>query len=114
MSSPTAKNAPAEPPLSADLALRSTFLKAILILGFLDLCLFLPLIYAVIAGDRGVSKAFGPAHGTGFIIEMGLIGWGSYKGWWGWWYTIVSFITTGPPGALLGHGKAKREALGGE
>ena len=46
-------------------------------------------------------------------IEVGLTAWGSINKWWGWWYPIVTIITTGPPGALLGHGRAKREALGG-
>ncbi|MDQ8045773.1 MAG: hypothetical protein AAGC46_16550 [Solirubrobacteraceae bacterium] len=96
----------------AERDLRTKVLKAITIIAVIDLFLFLPLVYAVIAGDRGVSKAFGPIHGTGFLIEIALVAFGSYSKWWGWWYSAVTLITTGPPGALLGHAKAKREALG--
>lgn len=96
----------------ADRAARERLLKWVTIIAVIDLFLFLPLVYAVIAGDRGVSKAVGPIHGTGFLIEVALVAFGSYSRYWGWWYAVVTFITTGPPGALLGHNKAKREALG--
>jgi hypothetical protein len=97
----------------ADRALRERILKWITIIAVIDLFLFLPLVYAVIASDQGISQAIGPIHGVGFLIEIGLVAFGSYSKWWGWWYSAVTLITTGPPGALLGHGKAKREALGG-
>ena len=29
----------------------------------------------------------------------------------GWWYPAVTLVTGGPPGALLGHNRAKRQAL---
>lgn len=106
---------PAAPPVALDPTerkLREQVLKAIVIVSIIDLLLFLPLIYGLAVGDDSFSPIFGPIHGIGFIIEVGLVGWGAMQGWWGWWYPFVTFITTGPPGALLGHGKAKREALG--
>lgn len=93
--------------------LREQVLKWILIVSWVDLLLFLPLLYGVIAGNESLSPIFGPIHGVGFIIEVGLIGYGAINKWWGWWYPVVTVITTGPPGAILGHRKAKREALGG-
>lgn len=103
-------------PLALDPAerqLRERVLLAITVIAVIDLFLFLPLVYGLIAGDDSLSPIFGPLHGTGFIVEIALVGYGAAKRWWGWWYAAVTFITTGPPGALLGHGKAKREALGG-
>lgn len=93
--------------------LRENVLKWILIVSWIDLLLFLPLIYGLAAGNDSFSPIFGPIHGVGFIIEVGLIGWGAINKWWGWWYPAVTIITTGPPGAILGHKKAKQEALGG-
>ena len=108
--SPTLEPTTAEP---TDLALRARVLKWITIVAVIDLLLFLPLVYGLISGNKELTPLFGPLHGTGFMIEVGLTAWGSMNNWWGWWYPIVTIITTGPPGALLGHGKAKREALGG-
>ncbi len=92
--------------------LRERVLKAILIISWIDLFLFLPLIYGLAVGNESLSPIFGPIHGTAFIIDVGLIVYGAMNKWWGWWYPAVTIITTGPPGAILGHGKAKREALG--
>lgn len=92
--------------------LREQVLKWILIVSWIDLLLFLPLLYGVIADVDSLSPIFGPIHGVGFVIEVGLIGWGAINKWWGWWYPIVTVITTGPPGAILGHRRAKREAHG--
>jgi hypothetical protein len=102
------------PPLSAEeRLLRERVLKWILIVAIVDLILFLPLVYGLIAGDDSFSPIFGPIHGTGFVIEVLMAGYGAAKKWWGWWYPIVTFITTGWPGVILGHPKAKREAFGG-
>ena len=111
MSAPTTSTAAGalEP---AERLLRERVLKAILCISIVDLLLLLPLIYGLVAGVDSLSPIFGPLHGTGFLIELGLIGWGAINGWWGWWYPAVTLITTGPPGAILGHPKAKREALG--
>ncbi len=92
--------------------LRERVLKWILIVSWIDLILLLPLLYGLAAGNDSLSPIFGPIHGTFFIIDIGLIVYGAMNKWWGWWYPAVTFITTGPPGAILGHGKARREALG--
>ncbi len=49
----------------------------------MDLVLFLPLVYGVITGNKALTPIFGPLHGTGFMIEVALTGWGASKGWWG-------------------------------
>ncbi|MEH3054878.1 MAG: hypothetical protein PGN13_12900 [Patulibacter minatonensis] len=104
---------PAQPTEAPDdLALRAKVLKAILIIGVIDLLLFLPLIYGLAAGDPSLKKIFGMPHGIGFMLELGLTYWGVANKWWGWWYPVLTLVTTGPPGAIIGHGKAKREALG--
>ncbi|MBO9533060.1 MAG: hypothetical protein J7513_08830 [Solirubrobacteraceae bacterium] len=95
-----------------DLELRAKVLKWILIVAVVDLVLFLPLIYGVVTGNKDLTPLFGPLHGIGFMVEVGLTAWGAMNKWWGWWYPIVTVVTTGPPGALIGHGKAKRETLG--
>lgn len=96
----------------AERSKRELILKAILWISIIDLLLFLPLIYGLAAGDDRFSPIFGPIHGFGFVVEVGLVAYGAMSRWWGWWYPAITVITTGPPGALLGHGKAKRDALG--
>jgi hypothetical protein len=109
---------PASPsePLPIDAAereRRAKVLSLILWVSWIDLLLFVVLMGGgVIGGSQTVVQIFGPIHGIGFLIEVGLIGYGSMEKWWGWWYTVVTVITTGPPGAILGHRKAKRDALG--
>ena len=105
-------SAPTLAPDTTERELRAKVLKAILIISWIDLLLFLPLIYGLAAGDDSFSPIFGPIHGVGVIAEVGLIGYGAINKWWGLWYPAVTIITTGPPGAILGHPKAKREALG--
>ena len=108
-------SAPTEP-LSIDAterARRERLLTLILWVSWIDLALFGVLIGGgVIGGSDLIVHSFGPLHGVIFLLEIGLVGYGSLEKWWGWWYTIVTVITTGPPGAILGHRKAKREALG--
>ncbi|MFT4034847.1 MAG: hypothetical protein QM679_04635 [Patulibacter sp.] len=101
-----------EPLAPTDLALRERFLKWVAIVAIVDLVLFLPLLYGVITGNKELTPLFGPLHGTFFLIEVGLVAWGASSRWWGWWYPVVTIITTGPPGALLGHSRAKHEARG--
>ena len=53
----------------------------------------------------------GPIHGLGFLVELNLVARGAALGRWGWWYPAVTLFTGGPPGALLGHNRARRQAL---
>lgn len=87
-------------------------LKWVLIISVVDLVMFIGLMYGVITGDRALTPVLGPLHGVGVIAEVALVGYGALEKWWGWWYLIVTVVTTGPPGAILGHNRAKREALG--
>ncbi len=105
-------SAPTITPDATERQLRERVLKWILIVSWVDLILLLPLLYGLAAGDDSLKPIFGPIHGTFFLIDIGLIAYGAVNKWWGWWYPAVSFFTGGPPGAILGHGKARREALG--
>lgn len=100
-----------DPALTAEeRELRAKVLRWIFIISAAGLVMLIALFYGMLSDVEWISPIFGPIHGIGVIAEFGLVGWGAYKGWWGWWYPIITVITTGPPGALLGHGKAKREA----
>ncbi len=111
MSAPTTS----VPPTALDPAerqLRERVLKAVLWIAIADLVMLAVLIYGVVADVESLSPIFGPIHGLGVVVEVGLVGWGAISGWWGWWYVAATFFTSGPPGAIIGHNKAKREALG--
>lgn len=109
----SATSSPTTPAITAEeRALRRNVLRAILVISAAGLVMLIALVYGMVAGVEWISPVFGPIHGAGVIAEFGLIAYGVWKGWWGQWYFWVTLVTTGPPGALLGHGKASREALG--
>lgn len=103
---------PAAPPLTdEERTQREKRLKLIWWVAVADLILLIPLIIGVITDNHGLAPILGPIHGAGFLFEVYLTGLGAQDRWWGWWYPAVTLITTGPPGALLGHRKAHNEAL---
>lgn len=86
-------------------------LRQIVIVSIIDLILLVPLVVGVIVDWHVLAPIIGPIHGAGFLWELYLVARGAGEGWWGWWYPAVTLVTGGPPGALLGHGRAKRQAL---
>ena len=67
-----------------------------------DALLLIPLVWAAIADRDGVVDVLGPAHGFGFIALCALIGIGALQRLWGWWFLVVTIVTLGPPGSLVG------------
>ena len=88
-----------------------SLLRLIVIVSIVDFLLLIPLVVGVIIDWHGAAPIIGPIHGAGFLWELYLVARGAAEGWWGWWYPAVTLVTGGPPGALLGHNKAKRQAL---
>ena len=82
-----------------------------MIVSIVDFILLIPLVVGVIIDWHGAAPIIGPIHGAGFLWELYLVARGAGEGWWGWWYPAVTLVTGGPPGALLGHNRAKRQAL---
>jgi hypothetical protein len=86
-------------------------LRWIVIVSIVDFILLIPLVVGVIVDYHGLAPIIGPIHGLGFLLELYLVARGAALGWWGWWYPAVTLVTGGPPGALLGHNHARRQAL---
>jgi hypothetical protein len=76
-------------------------LNVVLAVGIVDLVLFVFLIVAAV-NDSGAVHALGPIHGIGFLILVGITAKGAMDGRWGWWFPIVTLVTTGPPGSIIG------------
>jgi len=76
-------------------------LNIVLAVGIIDLVLFVFLIVAAV-NDSGAVHVLGPIHGIGFLILIGITGKGAMDGRWGWWFPIITLITTGPPGSIVG------------
>ncbi|HEY4279992.1 MAG TPA: DUF3817 domain-containing protein [Conexibacter sp.] len=76
-------------------------LNAVLVVGIIDLVLFVFLIISAINGS-GAVHVLGPVHGIGFLILLALTGKGAMDGRWGWWFPIITLVTTGPPGSIVG------------
>ena len=88
-----------------------SLLKQVWWVSWIDLALLVPLVVGVIVDYHGLAPILGPIHGAGFLWELYLVFRGAAEGYWGWWYPAVTLVTGGPPGALLGHRRAKREAF---
>lgn len=80
------------------------FLNIIAIVAIIDVLLLIPLIWAssFIADKHEIVSVLGPLHGTLFVVLIGLCAWGSIQKWWGWWFPVITVITLGPPGSLIG------------
>jgi len=78
-------------------------------LAIVDAVLLVPLIVAAITGAEGVVDVLGPAHGFGFVALCALIGIGALEGLWGWWFLLVTIVTLGPPGSLIGEMRIRRQ-----
>ena len=80
------------------------FLNIIAIVAILDVLLLIPLIWAssLVADKHEIVSVLGPLHGTLFIALIALCAWGAMQKWWGWWFPIITVITLGPPGSLIG------------
>lgn len=75
-----------------------------------DFLLLIALLYAsVIADSDGAVSILGPIHGIGFIAQVYLVVKGAGEGRWGWWFPAIVVVTAGPPGALYGDWKLRRE-----
>lgn len=94
---------------SAERPLR--LLRLIVIVSIIDFLLLIPLVVGVIIDYHGLAPIIGPIHGAGFLWQLYLVARGAGEGWWGWWYPAVTLVTGGPPGVLLGHHRARRQAL---
>jgi len=80
------------------------FLNIIAIVAVVDFLLLIPLVWAsrVVADKHEIVSVLGPLHGTLFIVLIGLCTYGAMQKWWGWWFPIITVITLGPPGSLIG------------
>ena len=55
-------------------------------------------------------RIFGLTHGIVFLALIAIVGFGALQKLWGWWFLVVTLITTGPPGALVGEVLIMRKA----
>lgn len=93
---------------------REKRLRLIWWVAIIDALLLVPLVIGVLVDSHITGPVIGPIHGFGFLLEIYLAYLGSRDRWWGYWYPVAMIVTLGPPGAILGHPRAKREALEGE
>ncbi len=84
-------------------------LNVVGVVAVVDAVLLVPLVIAALNHDEGTVSILGPLHGTGFLILVALVVRGTLKGYWGWWFPVITVITAGPPGCLAGDIKIRRE-----
>lgn len=84
-------------------------LRLITIAAALDFLLLVPLVIAALTHAEGTVSVLGPIHGVGFLFLLALCVKGWSEGRWGWWYPALVVVTLGPPGALYGELRIRRE-----
>ncbi len=80
------------------------FLNWIAVVAIVDVLLLIPLVWSSrwIADKHEIVSVLGPVHGFLFVVLIGLCAWGAMQKWWGWWFPVITVITLGPPGSLIG------------
>ena len=95
--------------MSADTASVRRHLDRVRIVAILDGLLLIPLVWASLTDREGLVSVLGPIHGIGFLILLYLTVSGAGNGRWGWWFPVVTLVTGGPPGSIVGDLKIRRE-----
>ena len=80
----------------------------------IDALLLVALLWAALTHREGVVNILGPIHGFGFLLLVFLTVQGAGAGRWGWWFPIVTVVTAGPPGSLLGEIHLRRQLQAGD
>ena len=75
-----------------------------------DLLLLVILLFGSLSHNEKVVEYFGLVDGVVFMALIAIVGGGALRHIWGWWFLIATFITTGPPGALIGEVLIMRKA----
>ena len=80
------------------------FLNWIAVVAILDFVLLIPLVWAsrFVADKHDIVSVLGPVHGFFFLVLIGLCAFGSMNKWWGWWFPLITVITGGAIGSLIG------------
>jgi hypothetical protein len=87
------------------MANRETVLKRlnwVTAIAVIDAIALVVLVWAAVTDREGIVDVLGPAHGGGFVLLCVLIGLGCLEKLWGWWFLILTIVTLGPPGSLIG------------
>lgn len=82
-------------------------LNVILALAVVDAILLVPLVLHRFADLDVPVFPIGMTHGLLFVALVGLCAKGASEGLWGWWFPIVTVITGGPPGSIIGELKIR-------
>lgn len=84
-------------------------LDRIRVVAIADALLLAVLVWASLTDRDGLVSVLGPIHGLGFLLLLWLTVRGAGEERWGWWFPVVTLVTTGPPGSLLGELRIRRE-----
>jgi CHASE2 domain-containing sensor protein len=77
-------------------------------IAIVDALLLVPLLWATFTRNEDVIDVLGPIHGIGFLVLMGLVGIGALNKLWGWWFPIITLVTAGPLGSLIGEWRVRK------
>ena len=79
-------------------------------LALADLVLLIVLLIVSFANNEELVQVFGLTHGIVFLALIAIVSIGAIQRLWSWWFLVVTLITTGPPGALVGEVLIARKA----
>jgi hypothetical protein len=84
-------------------------LRIVRMVSLADLVLLVLLVSASLLGERGFVRVLGPLHGGTFLLLLTLIGTAAADRLWGWWFFVLTMVTGGPIGALIGEWRLHRQ-----
>jgi len=87
------------------------FLNIIAAVAILDFLLLIPLVWAsrFVADKHDIVAVLGPIHGFFFLVLIGLCAYGCLEKWWGWWFPLITLVTGGAIGSLIGDVIVRRQ-----
>jgi integral membrane protein len=87
-------------------------LDRVRVVAVLDALLLVPLLWASLNDRDGLVSVLGPIHGVGFVLLILLTVNGANQQRWGWWFPLITLVTGGPLGSLIGDLRIRRSLRG--
>jgi len=87
------------------------FLNIIAAVAILDFLLLIPLVWASrwVADKHDIVSALVPYHCFFFVVLIALGAYGPMQKWCGWWFPILTLVTGGAIGSLIGDVIVRRQ-----
>lgn len=83
---------------------RRRLLNVIAVVAVSDFVLLVPLVlgFVGVLNTESFVAVIGMMHGVGFVGLVAMTGIGARRRWWGWWFPILTLVSGGAVGSVIG------------